>query len=558
MGRPVVAQVDTMSMLSEPVAAEGPTLAAVIDCLGLEVLAIFAAPAGLDVSVGEMIIHDPVDPAGHVPGELLLAVGVDPEHHALVELLHHVGEAHGAAVIAKLRSPPSPELLEAARASGVALLGIRPEMAWGQLHVLLRTATATVGKNAGDVPMGDLFALAEAIAGMVGGPTTIEDRRSNVIAYSRHVGEIDEARRATILGLRVPDEWVDRLERAGVFRRLWSEEAPVRVDLSDAGMSPRLVIGVRAGGEILGSIWVQESDRPLDDDAEAALVEAARIAALHLIRHRSSEDLERSRRTDLLRSVLGGRATPEVLAGLLGTTPSSAVTVVAVELVAGNHPLDQPLDAATWVIVERAVSLVNLHCEAYRKSAACAAVGRVMYVVLVDPGPPDRTALRAFAAQMAERISATLPNDLRVGVGSTSFRLADLLTSRRDADRTLRALAENPGGGAVATIEEVRASTILAELTDIASREPRLLAGKLDILRSADREHQTSYVATLRAYLDAFGDIPTAAKLICIHPNTFRYRLRRLTEISGLDLDNPAERLVAELQLHIASPDRPA
>jgi DNA-binding PucR family transcriptional regulator len=34
-----------------------------------------------------------------------------------------------------------------------------------------------------------------------------------------------------------------------------------------------------------------------------------------------------------------------------------------------------------------------------------------------------------------------------------------------------------------------------------------------------------------------------------VHPNTFRYRLRRLVEVSGIDLDDPVERLVAHLQL---------
>ena len=46
--------------------------------------------------------------------------------------------------------------------------------------------------------------------------------------------------------------------------------------------------------------------------------------------------------------------------------------------------------------------------------------------------------------------------------------------------------------------------------------------------------------------------MPGAAKRVFVHPNTFRYRLRRLTEISGLDLDDPLERLVAELQLRIS------
>ena len=61
------------------------------------------------------------------------------------------------------------------------------------------------------MPTGDLFALANAVALMVGGATTIEDRQSNVLAYSSADDPIDTPRRETILGRKVPDHWMARL-----------------------------------------------------------------------------------------------------------------------------------------------------------------------------------------------------------------------------------------------------------------------------------------------------------------------------------------------------------
>jgi DNA-binding PucR family transcriptional regulator len=43
--------------------------------------------------------------------------------------------------------------------------------------------------------------------------------------------------------------------------------------------------------------------------------------------------------------------------------------------------------------------------------------------------------------------------------------------------------------------------------------------------------------------------VPVAAERLHVHRNTFRYRLRRIEELAGIDLDDPDERLVAELQL---------
>jgi PucR C-terminal helix-turn-helix domain len=44
------------------------------------------------------------------------------------------------------------------------------------------------------------------------------------------------------------------------------------------------------------------------------------------------------------------------------------------------------------------------------------------------------------------------------------------------------------------------------------------------------------------------------ARLADVHPNTFRYRLRRLTEVSGIDLADPEQRFAAMLQLRAVYP----
>jgi DNA-binding PucR family transcriptional regulator len=59
-------------------------------------------------------------------------------------------------------------------------------------------------------------------------------------------------------------------------------------------------------------------------------------------------------------------------------------------------------------------------------------------------------------------------------------------------------------------------------------------------------------VATLTAWLDAFGDIAAAAAAVHVHPNTLRYRLRRLAEVAGIDLDNADDRFSAMLQLRLS------
>lgn len=49
-------------------------------------------------------------------------------------------------------------------------------------------------------------------------------------------------------------------------------------------------------------------------------------------------------------------------------------------------------------------------------------------------------------------------------------------------------------------------------------------------------------VESLNAWLDAFGDVGTA---VIVHSSTFRYRLRRLSEVGEIDLTDPNAQLAA-------------
>jgi len=40
---------------------------------------------------------------------------------------------------------------------------------------------------------------------------------------------------------------------------------------------------------------------------------------------------------------------------------------------------------------------------------------------------------------------------------------------------------------------------------------------------------------TLRAYLDSDLDVGRTAEVLYVHPNTVRYRLRRISDLTGLD-----------------------
>jgi len=94
---------------------------------------------------------------------------------------------------------------------------------------------------------------------------------------------------------------------------------------------------------------------------------------------------------------------------------------------------------------------------------------------------------------------------------------------------------------------------LVLQLRDLAAAQGDRPTGAIAKLIAYDRRHTANLVETLSAWLDAFGDVIVASAAVHVHPNTFRYRLRRLAEIGDLDLTDPEARFAAMLQLRVLS-----
>ena len=529
-----------------PANGERPTLRQVLDNLGPTVGQIIAAPKGLDVPVADPIIYDPLERSAIDRDAIVLAVATPAEGQAARRLIADAASAGAAVVVFKLHNQPS-GVAQDAEAAGITILAVPDEMSWAHLYSLLTRAMphpeerGAVPGIAG-VPLGDLFALANAVAAMVGGAVTIEDTKARVLAYSTLEGqEIDEPRQYAILGRKVPDTPGVR----ALYQKLWGSDRVIRFEsVADLDAYPRLAVPMRVAGEALGSIWVIEGRTPLGKEAEHALAEAARVAALHMIHVRASRDIERRMRGDLVRSLLEGRGSGDAIVARMGIDPRESLAVIAFQLQA-TEELQEDLHR------ERLVDLVALYCEAFRRRAASVSIGRTVYAVLPVPTSMTAERLVGLAQEIVEHAESTLHAPLRAAVGSVATGAHRLPRARAEADRVLRVLATHPGERTVATIADVGSRAILLELHEVAREHPDLTRGSLQAVAEHDVKHRTGYMETLGAYLDAFGDIRDAAERIGVHPNTFRYRLRRLIEIFDIKLDDPDDRLVLGLQLRL-------
>jgi sugar diacid utilization regulator len=540
-------------------ADEAADLEALLESLGGDVVELVVAPRGLGVAVGEPVIYDEGEHSAIAPGVVVLAVAIRPGTAEASKLLLEAERAEASAVVFKRGGDPS-DLSQAAAAAGVAVLSVPEEMTWTQLHGFLLNARrfstqVDGGGGIAGVPIGDLFALANAIAGMVGGAVTIEDPARRVLAFST-LGDqpIDAARRRSILGRQVPDSPGMRK----LYRRVLETDGVMTLDRNSLSeileggleevedLDPRSAVAIRVGGRMIGSIWVDHPVSPLDGEALHALTEAARIAAPHVIQARAARDVERRIRGEMLLAVLEGRTSAEENATRLGFAADARFTVLAFSA-AAREEIDQ-------FERERLVDLVGVYCEALHGSSAAIAIGENVYALLqVDDGVQRERVIRV--ARETQGHAGARIGGVLAAVSSTVDGLREVAAARREAERVLEVLRFGRVPQTLATIEDVRSQVVLLELRELRIEHPSLMRGKLTAVLEHDAEHGTQYALTLRAYLGAMGDVVGAAAGISVHPNTFRYRLRRIGELFDIDVKNAEERLVLELQLRLLSDD---
>lgn len=517
------------------------SLQQVLIALGDPLVEVQVAPKGLDVDVLDVVIMDPDDTPDVRPGDLALVVGA--RGRAALPLIKAAG-AGGAAAVAVKVDGPVPVLRQAATDAGVALLAVRPDVRWEHLEalvrgVLTRPASNDPGDN-GEV-LGDLFALAQTIAALTGGIVSIEDTASRVLAYSRSTDEVDELRRLSILGRQGPEPYLKMLREWGVYQLLRSGEEVVRIDARpELGIRRRIAIGVHAGSQPLGTIWVQEGDTPLAEQAERALLGAARVTSLHLVRRRNEPTA--AFRENLLASLLDGRMDAPTVAGQIGADPRKPAAVVVFALLAEDPRVREPADR-TQVELRRVemTGLISVHAAAYRRSALVTQIGSRTYVLL--PDLPPGAQLLALTREIVGAARKHIGPGVRAAVGSTMPTLDEAQVSRQEADRVLDAIGRDLDAE-VATLADVRSQVLISETLALLAENPRVRDPRVTRLDGV-------LAGSLLAYLDAFGDVRAAAATLHVHPNTLRYRMRKATEVSGLDLDDPLQRLFAQLQLRL-------
>lgn len=515
----------------------GVSLGQLLLALDATLVRLVQAPRGLDLPVASAALIDSDDVRlGLAPSagaaDLFFLLGVSA-NDALRWVEQQSARRAPTAIFIK---EPSGAVVERAVAAGTAVVSVDPRARWERLYRLVNHVFEHHGDGALHDSGTDLFGLAQSVAERTHGMVSIEDAQSHVLAYSASSDEADELRRLSILGRAGPPEHLAWIAQWGIFDALRSRPEAVRVaERPELGLRPRLAIGIfapavdeRRAPAFIGTIWVQQGSRPLADDSEDVLRGAAVLAARIMARLAAAPSTHAVRVQELLG--LGEPDAPvevELIARELGVAAGGRAAVIG-------------FDGGT--AGTRLADVLALSASAFRHDAQMASVGSRVYVLFPSTGKAVASWVRGTVAALR----AELGLELRAVVASPVAGLAGAAGARADVDRVLDTAERHPGTlAAVTSLAEARTTVLLDEIVTAIAADDRLIDPRVQTLRA----DEPVLAETLGVYLDCFGDVAAAAQHLHVHPNTVRYRIRRVEQLLGTSLNDADVRLLLALSL---------
>ncbi|MFJ9708045.1 PucR family transcriptional regulator [Streptomyces sp. NPDC101234] len=407
---------------------------------------------------------------------------------------------------------------------------------------------------------GDYQELVDEISELLGVPATLENRDFELIAFGAYDSEgdldpsaLDPVRTRSILTRRSTTAVRTWFEGFGITRAT----GPVRIPPTpEAGVyRGRICLPVRHRGVVLGYVWLLDSDPgPTDAQLTAAMGVAGRIGALLADEAQAGAGLGRELRAVLVAE--SGWQRDMAVAELrtaLGVRADAPHTLVCV----APWPSADPDDAPSPRTVPHATALCTLPWGPTGHSLAVLVRLRSTDVatpaltaaarLLKEAEEARAAAARGAGARTAAAVAAgfagaaAAAQGCAAGVGEARTGLAELGTVWQEATAAARAALAEPRFGPVAEWARIGPYRLLTTLPPEASHDPAVAP----LLTPAHRE----LARTAEVYLDCAGQAGRTAAALGIHRQTLYYRLSRVEQLTGLDLDDGEDRLLLHMAL---------
>jgi GAF domain-containing protein len=277
-------------------------------------------------------------------------------------------------------------------------------------------------------------------------------------------------------------------------------------ELARSGRSAELAVPIVADDELLG-LLTASGTTAVDLASAAANQTAVAIKKIELIERLTEKNLIK----DFFEQLAGGNVAGDVegRAARLGFDLNERYLVLAAA------PADDTLEKTLATATPR--SLFDRRDDSMRA------------LLRVPGNGPDQV------LEQLREVHGSTGTSASIGVSNTCQGAASFRAGFEEAQHALLGAAVIRGKPGVMTHDELGPYKYLLRMPfDSAVRDSHRDA--VASIAEYDRQRHTSLLKTLEEFLGRRGNISATSEALYVHPNTLRQRLRRIMDISGLDL----------------------
>ena len=406
---------------------------------------------------------------------------------------------------------------------------------------------------------GDYSDIADVISEVCGHPVSVVDRFRRILGQGGDVG--------ASLALRFMDE--DRIgesylsiecEPASAADQAEQSPRHMVVEVDDEELHS-LVYPVEVSSTQLGSIIVWEHTKSeVDARALMAIQHGATVVALKMMETRSIGQVEQQFRNEILEGLLSEQAASQATALQLSESlghrldPPFAILLVGSDL--PSYRLLAPRERRQQSNVDTSLHLAQRYIRSYRDGLAFWRRGPHLIVFYPLPSrelPETREAIASMLREVCERIETeNAPYTVSSGISRPVEGIADFRQAYEEARQSLeigRALA----GDRRSTVTHYDDLGLLrfAQVSETSMGIRNYCMDMLGPLLEHNRRSTARLLDTLRVFLECNQNHAEAARVLGIHYNSLRYRLKRIRQLMGDIFKEPQKRLAIEVALHL-------
>ena len=272
------------------------------------------------------------------------------------------------------------------------------------------------------------------------------------------------------------------------------------------------------------------------------------VTALELVKKKAVAETEKRLAGDFFDELIASDLYEEEIArrlaffGLEPQTPHLIVLVDIDEAGGDGTATAERTEAAAQDVKERLHWTVD-EFMARRDVLGISASRSDSVVVLVQPGKMDTREVIRLAGELQGVIGEMLPEiSVSIGIGRPHRQLTDLRQSYYEASYAIKIRKLKGEPGVIASFDDLGSYGLLLGLQDTLSLEV-FYDSVLGKLQEYDEQNSSDLVKSLACFLEANGHWGDAAEKLYVHRHTLRYRMKRVEEITGRDLNQSQDRM---------------